>query len=322
LHSLGVDLEAMEVSHISKLQVSSLGGNLLEQELPLGGFGISRFLLDHVVANIARINGVLIAENTKVNDVVFDGNEFIVNAAGLDYSAAVVCGCYGKRGNMDVKWKRSFTTTVKNKLNNYVGVKYHIQSDLPVDTIALHNFDSGYCGVAKIEDDKYCLCYLTTASNLQKSGGDIKVMEQEILGANCHLSKIWTSSKLLFETPVTISQISFDKKSQVEHHVLMVGDAAGMITPLCGNGMSMALHAGKIAAKLIDRFMQGLITRTEMEQQYTRNWKNVFGRRLMVGRYIQSLLTNGHFSSAFVNIAGKFPSLTRLLVKQTHGVTF
>ena len=35
----------------------------------------------------------------------------------------------------------------------------------------------------------------------------------------------------------------------------MVGDAAGMITPLCGNGMSMALHASKIAATQINLFL-------------------------------------------------------------------
>ena len=33
--------------------------------------------------------------------------------------------------------------------------------------------------------------------------------------------------------------------------MLLLGDAAGMITPLCGNGMSMALHSSKIAADMV-----------------------------------------------------------------------
>ena len=31
----------------------------------------------------------------------------------------------------------------------------------------------------------------------------------------------------------------------------MAGDAAGMITPLCGNGMAMAIHSAKILTDLI-----------------------------------------------------------------------
>src|SRR6185437_11437254 len=62
-------------------------------------------------------------------------------------------------------------------------------------------------------------------------------------------------------------QISFDKKSQIENHVLMLGDAAGMITPLCGNGMSMAFHAAKIAFGNIHLFLQEKISRKEIEKR-------------------------------------------------------
>ena len=58
----------------------------------------------------------------------------------------------------------------------------------------------------------------------------------------------------------------------MENHVLMIGDAAGMITPLCGNGMSMALHGSKIAAVHIHDFLQDNITREEMEKQYSLQW--------------------------------------------------
>ena len=47
LNDLGVDLNAMNVPIITKLQVSSVNGKLLEQALPLGGFGISRYKLDN-----------------------------------------------------------------------------------------------------------------------------------------------------------------------------------------------------------------------------------------------------------------------------------
>lgn len=319
LENLGVYLAALNVSSVTQLQVSAVNGKLLEQSLPLGGFGISRYRLDHTLAEIARGAGVTIEENTRVSDIVFDKKEFRITTPQQVYRAAVTCGSYGKRSNLDVKWKRPFATAAKNKLNNYVGVKYHIRCGFPVHTIALHNFRNGYCGIVKIEDDKYCLCYLTAAVNLQQS---IPEMERTILAENPHLKKLFADAEILFASPVTISQISFDRKAQVERHVLMIGDAAGMITPLCGNGMSMALHGSKLAAQQVHRFLKGEITRTAMEQAYTRQWQQQFARRLRAGRLIQRLLASSRLTNALIAVAKPFPSLVRFLVRQTHGRPF
>ncbi len=304
------------------MQVSAVNGKLLEQSLPLGGFGISRYKLDSTLVQIARSEGVVVLENTKANDIVFSGYEFIIDTSQKKYYSKLACGSYGKRSNIDIKWKRPFSIAAKNKLNNYIGVKYHIKTDFPIDTIALHNFKDGYCGIVKIEDDNYNLCYLTTAENLKKCNGDIKEMERLILSQNPHLKKIFTESKLINHIPLTISQISFDKKSQVENHVLMVGDAAGMITPLCGNGMSMALHGSKIAAVLIHDFLQHIITREEMEKQYSQQWNRQFGQRLIMGRRIQRLFGSKRLSNLFITVVNPFPKFVSYLVKQTHGRPF
>lgn len=322
LTGLGVDLTALGVSEITRLQVSGINGKLLDQPLPLGGFGISRYTLDHVLVNIARSLGVVIMENTKVTDIIFQDNAFIIETAKKRYSALVVCGSYGKRSNLDMKWKRPFITALKNRLNNYIGIKYHIRADFRADTISLHNFKNGYCGIVKIEEDKYCLCYLTRASNLKQSGGSIKEMEEMILSRNPNLKKILIEGERLFDEPVTISQISFDKKTQVEDHLLMIGDAAGMITPLCGNGMSMALHGSKLACGQIDLFLQEKISRHEMEDTYTHVWQKTFEPRLRMGRRIQRLFGKEWLTNLFIAIGKPFPQLIRQLVRRTHGESF
>lgn len=322
LKSLGVDLAALNVSSVTHLQVSAVNGKLLEQELPLGGFGISRYRLDHALAVLARDAGVRIEENTRVNDIVYDKNAFRVITPQYSCQAKVACGSFGKRSNLDVKWKRPFAMAAKSKLNNYVGIKYHVRGPFPVHTIGLHNFRNGYCGIVKIEDDQYCLCYLTTAANLQKSKGAIEHMEQTILAENPHLEKIFAEAEPVFDVPVTISQISFDRKSQVENHVLMTGDAAGMITPLCGNGMSMALHGSQLAAEQVDRFLKGKIGRQVMEKAYTRQWQRQFARRLRAGRLIQRMLASNRLTNLLIAAANPFPSLIRFLVRQTHGRPF
>jgi flavin-dependent dehydrogenase len=322
LMSLGLDLEKLNPSSITKLEVSAPNGKVVKQKLPFGGFGISRYLLDYALVEIARLHGVMIEENTKVNEIAFDGSVFSIDTSKGNYTANLVCGCYGKRSKLDIKWKRPFAIAKKNKLNNYIGIKYHIKTDFPVDTIALHNFSGGYCGIVKVEGNKYNLCYLTTAANIQRCKGNIREMEQSILYQNPHLKKMFCECEMLYKEPLTISQISFDKKTQVVNHILMIGDAAGMITPLCGNGMSMALHASKLAAEQIHLFLRGHLSRTAMEKQYSHLWKKQFSKRLQTGRRIQRLFGSQWVTNVFISIVKLFPGLINYLVRQTHGKPF
>ena len=147
-------------------------------------------------------------------------------------------------------------------------------------------------------------------------------MERNVLQQNPHLQNIFTNCKILYDSPVTISQISFDRKTQIENHILLLGDAAGMITPLCGNGMSMALHGSKIAAGFIHSFLSEEISREEMETAYTNQWKLIFGRRLKAGRIIQAMFGKVWVTNFFISIMKKSNALTKALIKQTHGDPF
>jgi flavin-dependent dehydrogenase len=322
LQGLGLALERMDISRIKRLQVSAINGKVLEHDLSPGGFGISRYILDDSLCSIARSAGVRVEESTKVDDIVFTGNDFITRTAKKNYRSRVACGSFGKRSNIDIKWKRRFVTIAKSRLNNYVGVKYHVKTSFPADMIALHNFSNGYCGISKIEEDKYCLCYLTKATNLLRAGESIPAMEQKVLGQNPHLKKLFSEMEIVYRAPLTISRISFDKKKQVENNVLMVGDAAGMITPLCGNGMSMALHASKLAAKQIDLFLQQKIGREEMENLYSHEWRQQFAKRLQMGRRIQRLFGQSWLTNSFIQVAKSSPRLVNYLISQTHGSSF
>ncbi len=322
IKSLGIRLDEMDLPIIKKLVVSSPNGNLLQTDLPLGGFGISRYLLDNELKKIAINNGVALYDNCKVESVQFEKELFTLETTSGRFVSKVCCGSYGKRSNIDIQLKRDFITRKNNKLNNYVGVKYHIKTDFPVDTIALHNFENGYCGISKIESDLYCLCYLTNAANLQLNGNSIATMEKNVLHKNQYLKEIFENSKMVYTSPVTISQVSFLKKTQVENHILLLGDAAGMITPLCGNGMSMALRGSKIAGTEIEAFLKNKVNREIMEKQYETKWKKAFSRRLTIGRMIQKTFGKDRVTNRFVGLMKRMPVITNLLIKQTHGKPF
>ena len=296
LESLGISINDLQLPIITKLHVTDGYGNLYNFNLPLGGFGISRFSLDNQLYNIALQLGVHVFTSTKVVDVTFNNNQFTIATNQHQHTATIAVGSFGKRSKMDVKLKRSFINQQKGGLQNFVGIKYHIRYNYPNNLITLHNFKNGYCGISKIEDDKYCLCYLTTADNLKTNNNSIKQMESSVLYKNPKLKHIFTNADFLYEEPLAISQISFSKKTQVENHILMIGDSAGLITPLCGNGMSMALHASKLAFNEINAYLKQDISRADMETNYTNNWKQKFAKRLFIGRVVQRLF-GGNFST-------------------------
>lgn len=322
LESLDFNISAYNLPVIKRLIVSSPNGDFVKSDLDLGGFGVSRFFIDNELKKIAISSGVILKEKMRVSTVELIDEVFNVACDNTKFNCKIVAGSFGKRSNLDIKWSRDFIGQKHGKLNNYIGVKYHVRTAFPDDTISLHNFKDGYCGLSKIEDDKYCLCYLTTANNLKENNNSIREMEKNVLSKNPFLKRIFAEAEFIFDNPVTISQISFNKKSQVENHVLMLGDAAGMITPLCGNGMSIALHSSKIAAPLINSFLNKGISRLQMEQEYISKWKESFEKRLSNGRAIQKLFGKESGTNIFIGLVKHFPALITRMIKATHGKEF
>ncbi len=318
---MGVPLSELNLPIIKKLWVTSPNGNSLYSDLDLGGFGISRYTLDNTLKNIAESIGVTILQNCKAEDVQFVENIFTIKTTQGIYQSKVCCGSWGKRSNFDVKWKRPFTSKTSDRLNNFVGIKYHVKTDFANDMIALHNFKDGYCGISRIEDNKYCVCYLTKASNI-KNAGSIEKAEEQILSENPYLKNLFASMQKLYDMPVSISQISFSKKNAVENNVLMLGDAAGMITPLCGNGMSMAMHSAKIAATNISAFLQNNITRPQLEKNYAKAWKNNFFTRVKIGKFVQYLFGRKATTNIFIKLMKRNKFFTNKIISLTHGNEF
>lgn len=288
---------------ISKFQLTSVNGRSAEINLDLGGFGVSRYTFDKFLYEIAISEGVkVVHENVETID--------------LNKARVTICA-HGKRSKLDHTLNRKFI----HERSPYVGVKYHIRIDHPNGLIALHNFKDGYCGISNVEDAKTNLCYLTHRNNLKKNG-TIEKMQEHVLFKNPFLKNIFNKAEFLFDKPEVINEISFATKKPVEGHVLMIGDAAGMITPLCGNGMAMAIHSAKIASEWVQRFLSDEITRPAMEAGYTKEWSNTFARRLWVGRQVQRLFGSEGASNLAVNLVRSVKPVANFLVEQTHGDVF
>ena len=318
LESLGVDVDSLGPAHINKFLLSAPSGNRLTAPLDLGGFGISRFRLDNYLVNLARAAGATIREGVAVQELHYQDNKFTLKLAnGEEHRSDLVIGSYGKRSNLDRSLQREFF----RHNSPYIGVKYHLRFNQPKDLICLHNFKDGYAGISAIEEDKYCFCYLTTRANL-KASGTIPAMEANILAQNPHLKKIFREAEFLYPQPEVINEISFASKTCVENHVLFCGDAAGLITPLCGNGMAMAIQAAKIGSSCVLEYLTGRLNQNQFEKLYTQQWQNQFSRRLQTGRLVQRLFGRPILTEMVLHTFKQFPAGVRFLMKQTHGKPF
>jgi len=247
LAELGLPMQSLQLPIITKLGISSEKGFMLEHNLELGGFGISRFSLDEHLFQIALKKGVVILQNCRVNEVQRIGlQDFIIKTSQGNFSSEIVAGSYGKYTPSFINLGKEVEKNAGNI--NYIGVKYHIKANLSPDRVELHNFKDGYCGISKVDRDWHCLCYLTTAENLLQNGKDIKKMEENVLFKNPFLKNYFTKSQFVSPQPLVISNVKFSKKQTQTDGIFLLGDAAGSITPLCGNGMSMSMRASRLLA--------------------------------------------------------------------------
>ena len=314
LNSLGIDPFLLGAKRITKFEITNEKGFPLKAKLPLGGFGISRYALDNLLFENLNNKAKILFDT--VEKVVFEENSFSVTTQNKDIlKADFVVGAFGKRSNIDTFLKRKFI----QQNSPWLAVKAQYEYNFPEDIVALHNFNGGYCGLSKIETNAVNACYLTTFKSF-KEYGDITTFQNKELSRNPNLEKFFNEAKLIFKKPLTISQISFQKKEPVENHIFMIGDSAGLIHPLCGNGMAMAIKSAQIFSELFIReFQEYSVNRNKLEVEYMQQWKNEFEKRLKTGRVIQNVLMNPLASKVGFSLAKTFPAIIPHLIKKTHG---
>jgi flavin-dependent dehydrogenase len=300
---------------IDNFQLSTTKNNLISAKLPLGGFGISRYTLDLELSKKAIKNGVKILQDSVVNVDFLEELFHVETKENNVFTSKIAIGAFGKRSLLDVKMDRDFI----QKKSPYLGVKIHVKGNFQQDLVALHNFKGGYCGVSKVENNVINLCYITTYSAFKKYK-NIDDFQENVVFKNQFLKEIFKNTEPVFDKPLSISQISFETKNPIENHMIMCGDSAGMIHPLCGNGMSMAIQSAQIASKLILNYYEGVnSSRSELEKQYLRQWNQQFKWRLKAGHFIAMLFRKDTIANLLLQILRRFPFVIPMIIKQTHG---
>lgn len=317
LETLNLYLYKLTPVEINSLVYSTPRGNKIQAHLPLGGLGISRYALDNFLYQKAQKIGVEIIHESVI-DITFNREKFIITTQqGLETTANFVLGAYGKRSGLDKKLNRNFID-IKS---GWLAVKAHYTLDAyPGNIVSLHNFKGGYCGLSKTETGAVNVCYLATYKSF-KAYKNSETYKNEVLCENPHLNLFFQKAMPLFEKELSIAQVSFNKKSLVENHILMLGDAAGLIHPLCGNGMAMAMHSAKLASEsILNYYKSSGINRNDTEERYIKNWDFHFKSRLKTGRILQKILLNPRLAEISQTLINTFPMVLPKIIAKTHGM--
>jgi menaquinone-9 beta-reductase len=321
LRDLGIDgeVEASGAVPIREVAITAPSGATWRAPLPRPGIGVSRWTLDPLLFGAATAAGAEGLQGAKVSAVegkIGDGFRvaFAVGGEPREARSRLVFGAYGKRSRMD----RVLDRDLGGARHAFVAFKAH-HSGLDLgDRVELHAFTGGYCGMSHVERGLVNVCLVARTDTLRASGRTFEAMRDGVMRENPALAARFDRLKIATDRVVSASQIPFVEKGPVARGVLMVGDTAGMIAPLCGDGMAMALCSAEIAAGLADRYLRGASSGEDLAADYTRAWRRRFSARLRLGRLLQSGLFRPLPARVGLAVLNATPWLGRALVAATR----
>jgi len=312
-------LSTLSLPKITQFKLTAPGGNQFTTALGLGGFGISRYKLEEMLFNEALKQGVVCMTGTKVQEVLpdADSNGYRIQTSQGFVTASFVCNSSGRQSNVSQR------TVLPDKSDtNYIGVKYHVKLKRDAGQIEIHNFPGGYCGISAIEEDKACLCYIVNSQKLHLAGNAIPELERRFLFQNAHLKNLLTNAEFVFKEPVTVSGIHFRIHAPETADAFYLGDSAGSIAPITGNGMSMGLRSASVLASHMDRYFAQTITLDQLHVSYAHFWTDNFAFRIKRSRHLQKLAESPFLTRCLINMFNICPPMARGIIKQTHGNPF
>lgn len=304
---------------IQEAYLTTASGATFYRKLPGTALGLSRYQLDSILFKRARAAGADCRDGTSVRTVTGTLEEgFIVSTNQGDFRGRMVIGAFGKRSTLDRKLNRDFVRQRSPWVACKAHYRVHTGKTELSNRIELHAFPGGYCGLSQIEAGQINVCWIAHERILQPISSAEERLTPAALFQNPVLAERLRSMHRL-RTAQSLAQISFAIKDKFEGDILMIGDAGGMITPLCGDGMAMALCSAELAVPYVVQQLQGRLSQGEFQTQYERLWQHEFKTRLQLGRLMHSLFVQPSLANVGVGICTLFPALGDWVIRSTRG---
>jgi flavin-dependent dehydrogenase len=119
--------------------------------------------------------------------------------------------------------------------------------------------------------------------------------------------------------PVRTSPLIFHKPEPVQGTMLQVGDAATFVDPFIGDGISLALRSGALAATCLAAFLQGSGTMKESAARYEQMYMRQLAPVFRASSVIRNLLrVPSIIRRPAMSLLQHTPALARQIVRMTR----
>jgi len=312
-------VQAAGAAPIRKASLTTCSGEAFHANLPGTALGLSRFALDRLLWQRAQTVGATCMERSAVTAVqgTLDSG-FEVSTADQLFQARLCFGAYGKRSRLDHQRGRRFAS----RPSPFVAFKAHYRGISLAETVELHAFPGGYCGISEIEAGLINVCWIGHAGLIKEAGGAgpaTAAAHGAVLRSNPALARRLAALECVSGSSRALGKINFSLKGCFDDDLWMIGDTAGMIAPLCGDGMAMALGCAELALPIALAFLDGRLAARELKRQYNQAWNRAFRRRLLLGRCLQQGLIQPRLAGLAVGLCRRRPAIGDALIRATRG---
>lgn len=278
-----------------------IDGRAIEFPIEPAAASISRIDLDFALWQAALGCGVEARSESRVHACNRHGEYFLLLTPKGELKARVVINATGRWSNL---------TAHRSEMGErWIGVKGHFAEAAKVTSCDLYFFAGGYCGVQPL------------GSNLVNAAAMVRVDVARTLDEVLHQNKelaLRSSSWRLAAEPVSTSPLIFRPPRTAENFMALCGDAAAFLDPFAGDGISMALHSGRIAATELAAYVKRECSLESALQAYDRAYRERLQPVLKNGARLRRLIQLPRLGRLAAITLLKFPALARFAVEQTR----
>jgi len=306
---------------ITSFRFSGEKGKELCSLLEFPAYGIKRSKLDNLFLSKARENGAEIFQPGEVKEIQKQTEGYLVkikSGSGEEFTlySKIIIAAYGRQNILDKYSGRNFYGK-KSKLN---GIKFHIEkthfNSFNSEEIKIFTGRGIYCGLNAVDDNTITLCFLEKWNKFQYSPKDLLLQlsrENKKFSALLKQNFFDSIDKL---TVYGTGNIYFGTRDIVNEGIFYIGDAAGVIAPLVGDGIGMAVQSAGLVSNILIR---NQLVQRKSGDEYKIEWRNMFLRRISLARIIQKSVLNNSFRIPGINLVSLFPSALSTIIKYTRG---
>lgn len=192
---------------------------------------------------------------------------------------------------------------------HFLGIKAHFKGIELDNTLEMFGFQGAYLGLCPIEERKSNLACLAKIDQV-KSVGSVNRFMEKLLSENPYLKERVKSGECLFDEWMTAPVPSFGLKNTPDwQDTYFIGDAALTIPPACGDGLSLAITSGTLAARFAaNKDYIGF------KKQYRTRCSPI----LRAAKLLHTVLMNPLLCKMAIQGCTLFPSLGKLLFRMTR----